>query len=268
MTKWSPRAWVLGGFTISLASVVLNTVVLNRLNAKLASASAEYSAVKESMGRMATEIQRAENKYELVRVFHWVAMSLPEKQRDTARQEAAYVLMNYLRRFYAAVHDIPPIEVIQTEMTELEDDYEGMRKIHDILEAYKKADPKEQARLEKELDAVDADAVEVPTTPLGLLFKQASQVAEAEATAEDESELLLAIAPKLQSLRAEFIKLYQAKANRLKELEATKVRLVGQQALTSYLAIGLQLLGLFFILSRDVVKDINDKKKAEAAKTA
>jgi len=113
---------------------------------------------------------------------------------------------------------------------------------------------------------VDADACEVPRAELGKKFAQLTPMGYAEANADTESDLLLVIAPTLQSLRDEFIKTHETKTQRIKELDLKKARLVNIQSITSYLAIGLQLLGLFFILSRDIVKDINDKKKAEEAK--
>lgn len=79
----------------------------------------------------------------------------------------------------------------------------------------------------------------------------------------------MAISPTLQKLRGQFIKIHDAKTRRLAELGQEKSRLQGYQQLATYLAIGLQLLGLSFILSRDVVKDIHDvrkKQKEEEAK--
>lgn len=218
---------------------------------------------------MATEMQRAENKYEFVRLFHWVAMQAPESQKETARKEAAYLLVNYLTRTYSAVHDISPVDVIRTEMVELRDDYEVMRKLADLYRQIEEAkDEKERARLVAEVDKVDTDACEVPSTELGKEFARLAQIAYSEASAEDESDLLLSLAPTLQNSRDEFIKNYESKAARLKELDARKSRLLTHQAQTTALAVGLQLMGLFFILSRDVIKDINDKKKAEAAKAS
>ncbi len=265
MTKWSPRAWVLGGFVISLSSVVLNTVVLAQVNLRLTAVNSELSGLKDSMARTATEMQRAENKYEMVRMFHWVALQVPEKQRETARKEAAYVLVNYFTRTYAAIHDIPPVEVIKTEMIELEDDYAAMKKIHDLVKQAETAGEKEKERILKDIDKVDTDSIDIPKTPLGKEFAKLTEMGYAEANAEDESDLLLVIAPTLQSLRDDFVKAHDAKTARIKELEASRARLTGIQSITSYLAIGMQLLGLFFILSRDVVKDINDKKKAAAS---
>jgi len=138
LKKWSPRTWVLGGFGISLTSVVLNTLVLSQLNHKLAAVNSEQAGLKESLSRMATEMQRAENKYEMVRRFHWVAMQAPKEHREQARTEAAYVLVNYFTRTYAAVHDIPPVEVIRTEMVEREDDYAVMKKLSDLVSQLQK----------------------------------------------------------------------------------------------------------------------------------
>lgn len=269
MLGWSPRTWVLGGFAISFSSVVINTFILSNLNSRLAVVNSEQANLKESLARMATEIQRAESKYELVRVFHWVALSAPEKSRQQARTEAAYQLVNYFTRTYAAVHDISPVEVIKTDMIELEDDYQVAQQLADLMEKLMAAkDDKETAKLSAEIDKVDADAVEVPKTELGKHFAELKQVAYKEAECEDESDLLLAIAPTLQQLREQFIKTHNAKTKRLEELGAEKSRLQGYQQLATYLAIGLQLLGLSFILSRDVVKDINDVKKKKAEELA
>ncbi len=270
MLGWSPRTWVLGGFAVSLSSVVINTFVLANLNSRIAVVNSEQSSLKESLSRMATEVQRAESKYELVRVFHWVALNAPEAQRQQARSEVAYQLVNYFTRTYAAVNDIPPVEVVKTDMIELEDDYEVTQQLADLLEKVTAAkDDKERARWAAEIDKVDTDAVDVPKTELGKHFAELSKVAYKEAECEDEADLLLAISPTLQKLRGQFIKIHDAKTRRLAELGQEKSRLQGYQQLATYLAIGLQLLGLSFILSRDVVKDIHDvrkKQKEEEAK--
>ena len=261
MLGWSPRTWVLGGFAISFSSVVINTFILSNLNSRLAVVSSEQANVKDSLGRMATEIQRAESKYELVRVFHWVALNTPEKSRQVARNEVAYQLVNYFTRTYAAVNDISPVEVIKTDMIELEDDYKVAQQASEFLQKYMAAkDDQERAKWEAEIDKLDADAAEVPKTELGKHFAELSKIAYKEAECDDESSLLLAIAPTLQQMREQFIKTHTAKTRRLEELGAEKSRLQGYQQLATYLAIGLQLLGLSFILSRDVVKDINEVK--------
>lgn len=271
MLGWSPRTWVLGGFAISFSSVVINTFVLANLNGRLASVNSEQSNLKESLGRMATEVQRAESKYELVRVFHWVALNAPEAQRKQARDdEVAYQLVNYFTRTYAAVNDIPPVEVVKTDMIELEDDYEVTERLAKIMEKATAAkDDKERDKWLAEIDKVDADSIAIPKTELGKHFYELAQVAYKEAECEDESDLLLAISSTLQQLRGQFIKTHDAKTKRLAELDKEKTRLLGYQQIATYLAIGLQLLGLSFILSRDVVKDINDvrkKQKEEEAK--
>jgi hypothetical protein len=267
MTKWSARSWVLIGFVISLSSVVLNTLVMARLNQEIAAITSEQTALKGSLDRMASEIQQAQNKYELVRVFHWVAMQAPKESREQARREAAYTLVNYFTRMYAAVHDVSAVELTRTEMTELKDDYEVMQKLSQLSDRMENATSHEERKqVEAEIDKIDAEAVEVPVTELGKELAKLTQLAYTEAVVSDESELLLEIAPTLQTLRDEFIKNYEAKTNRLSGLDARKSKLQGRQGLISQLAIGLQLMGLFFILSRDVVKDINDKKKAEASK--
>ena len=271
MLGWSPRTWVLGGFAISFSSVVINTFVLANLNGRLASVNSEQSNLKESLGRMATEVQRAESKYELVRVFHWVALNAPEAQRKQARDdEVAYQLVNYFTRTYAAVNDIPPVEVVKTDMIELEDDYEVTERLAKIMEKATAAkDDKERDKWLAEVDKVDADSIDIPKTELGKHFYELAQVAYKEAECEDESDLLLAISSTLQQLRGQFIKTHDAKTKRLAELDKEKTRLLGYQQIATYLAIGLQLLGLSFILSRDVVKDINDvrkKQKEEEAK--
>ena len=264
LTRLSPRAWLLGGFAISLSSVLLNTLVLAQLNGRLAKVNGEIAGIKESLAQMVSEIRRAETKYEMVRMFHWVAMSAPEKYRDTARREAAYPLVNYFTRSYAAVKDISPVEVMRTEMIEMEDDYAAMQKLSELATAYEQADESKRPAIEKEIDAVDADACQVPKTELGKKFAELAEIGLAEAEADDESSLLLRAAPTMQKLRDEFIRAHEVKSARLKQLEQQKQSLISSQTLTTSLAVGLQLLGLFFILSRDLVKDYNEARKKQA----
>lgn len=265
MLGWSPRTWVLGGFAISFTSVVINTFVLANISGRLSAVSAEQATVRESLTRMAAEVQQAESKYELVRVFHWVAMRAPKEQRETARAEVAYQLVNYFTRTHAAVNDIPPVEVVRTEMIELEDDYAVAQRAAELMGQRDAAKTdQERDRLNAELQKLDLDAVDIPKTELGKQFHELEKIAYKEADCDDEGDLLLAIAPTLQKLREQFTKTHALKTRRLEELGAEKARLQGYQQMATYLAIGLQLLGLSFILSRDVVKDIHDTRKKQA----
>jgi hypothetical protein len=265
MLGWSPRTWVLGGFAISFTSVVINTFVLANISGRLSAVSAEQATVRESLTRMAAEVQQAESKYELVRVFHWVAMRAPKEQRETARAEVAYQLVNYFTRTHAAVNDIPPVEVVRTEMIELEDDYAVAQKAAELMGQRDAAKTdQERDRLNAELQKLDLDAVDIPKTELGKQFHELEKIAYKEADCDDEGDLLLAIAPTLQKLREQFTKTHALKTRRLEELGVEKARLQGYQQMATYLAIGLQLLGLSFILSRDVVKDIHDTRKKQA----
>lgn len=271
MLKWSARTWVLGGFAISLASVVMNTFVLARLNLKLTAVSGEASAVKESLNRMALDYERAESRYEVMRVLHWLAQLQPEgESRENAATEASAALANYLSRSYAAMHDIPVMEVVKTDLVENEAGFALLRKVAELGQKIQATeDPKERERLTKEMDAVTEAPIDTtPKSELGKTFAELAKLAESEIEATNEYDILLMVSPKVQEMRTDFIKTYEAKEARLRELEAEKLRLAGVQTLTSSLAIGLQLLGLFFILSRDIVKDIvEQKKKAASAAT-
>ena len=265
MLGWTPRTWVLGGFAISFTSVVINTFVLANISGRLSAVSSEQNAARESLVRIATEVQQAESKYELVRVFHWVAMRAPKEQRETARAEVAYQLVNYFTRSYAAVHDIPPVEVVRTEMIELEDDYAIAKLAAEMMVKRDAAKTdKQRDHWISELQKLDLDAVDIPKTELGKHFAELAKIAYKEADCDDEGDLLLAIAPTLQQLREQFTKTHADKSRRLAELDAEKARLQGYQQMATYLAIGLQLLGLSFILSRDVVKDIHEVRKKQA----
>ena len=275
MLGWSPRTWVLGGFAISFSSIVINTFVLANLNSRLAVINSEHSNLKDSLGRLATDYHRAETKYELVRVFHWVAMGVAEgEQRDQARAEVSWQLANYLTRTYAAVNDISPVELIKTEMVEKEDDFEFDRQLKELsdkrLAAQEAKNSKEEARWLAEINkmAEIEPQVYIPKTPLGKKFAELAKVAEVETISPNELDLVVAIGPTMQSLRQDFIRTFDTKTKRMEELNAQKSRLQGYQQLATYLAIGLQLLGLSFILSRDGVKDINDTKKKKAEELA
>ncbi len=250
----SPRKWVLLGFAITIVSVVLNTFVISWLSGKTADIDQEMSKIRASLTRQATELVQAEVKYDLARVLRYASMAIkdPENSRR-GRQEAMEALRSYLRRNYAAVHDIPVIEVMRVENDEMVDDIEVMKKARSLGEQLAKTeDPKEIDRIEKELNAIDENAVAVPHTELGKKFVDVEKAAEADFTSDDPTDFLWELIPLLDSFQKEFTASVNAKQKRLEELAREKDRLDFWSKMASYGAISLQLLGLMFVLAKDL----------------
>lgn len=264
MTGVTQRSWVLFGFAISLISVAINTFVISSLNDRLKEVDSENAKLNESLTKQATELNRAEIKLDLSRVMHHVAGTVPNEQKQTAREESAALLKSFLTRNYAAEADVPPIEMIKLDIQELSDDIPKLEKLREINQKLlDTTDLKEQERLLEELKKMDTRDRPLDTE-LAQKVREIQKFAQTELKSKDDVDFWLELFPVLKQSKENIIKNIQTKQARIKELEEKRGDLSKWINLATYAAISLQLFGLMFVLTKDLVKDTKERReKAE-----
>jgi hypothetical protein len=126
---------IMVGFAISLASVVLNTLVLSSINSRLRAAESEYFDLAESLGKQAAQLNEADLKFDLYLIMHNVAFTSPASKAKDAREDAGTLLKRFLTKYYAAANDIAPIELTRVEVEEAGEIIPRLEKILGMLVA-------------------------------------------------------------------------------------------------------------------------------------
>jgi hypothetical protein len=252
----SSKSFVLIGFAISLASVVLNTFVLASINSQLKSADSEYYELNEALTRQVSQLNEADIKFDLYRIMHNMAFSSPPAKAPDARDDAKAILQSSLVKFYAAANDISPIDVTRAAVDEAEDVIPRMEKVLGLMLALQQStDPLERARLTSEIEKLSREE-SPPKTELAKKLREIGKYADAELVATNEIELMAQLFPVMKSLREQIVGSIQRKKSRMQELEQQRSALGRKANYASYAAISLQLFGLMFILAKDIVKDV------------
>lgn len=251
----SSKTFVLVGFAISLASVVLNTFVLSSINSRLKAVDSEYFELKEALSKQVSHLNEADLKFDLYRVMHNLAFSSPSARAQDARDDAKAILQGVLVKFYAAANDISPIDVTRVAVDEAGDALPKLGKMLELLQALQQStDQSERARLALELEKLGKEE-SPPKSELAKKLREIGRYADAESTALNEVELMSKLFPVMKSLREQIVESINWKENRMRELERDRASLVRRSAYATYAAISLQLFGLMFILAKDTVKD-------------
>jgi hypothetical protein len=269
MTNLSARTWVLMGFAISIVAVTINVFVLSSLNDRIKDVDGELSKLNASLGAQAAEINNAEIKYDLYTILNHTAQFAEGEQKEAAGYDSISMLRDYLKRHYAAVYDIPTSDFVRAETEELATQLE-------IGERIKTAIPLAQAGKTEEANKIIEQGSKdmknwQPKTELGKKLHEAAATADHDKLSDkDTSTILLEIMPAIKSTKEQFIANYQKKQDRIRELQERKSNLSGWQSIFTYLAVSLQLFGLMFVLTKDLVKDTKERrdkarKEAEAA---
>src|SRR5436190_5980354 len=112
----SSKIFVLAGFLISLLSVAFNSIVLGYVNKRTQAVDAEYSGLLEALGKQAAGLNDGDSLFDLYRIMHNVASSVPVARAKEARQDAEAILKRFLTKYYAAANDIAPTELTRVEV--------------------------------------------------------------------------------------------------------------------------------------------------------
>lgn len=251
----SSKTFVLTGFAISLASVVLNTFVLSGINSRLRMVESEYFGLEEALGKQVSQLNEADLKFDLYRVMHNMAFSSSDARAQDARDDARGILQGFLVKFYAAANDISPIDVTRVAVDEAGDVIPKLEKMLELNQALQQStDQSERARLASELEKLVKEEPP-PKSELAKKLREVGKYADAESAAANETELMSKLFPIMKSLREQIVESIKRKENRMHELERERMSLTKKSAYATYAAISLQLFGLMFILAKDIATD-------------
>jgi hypothetical protein len=252
------------GFGISLVSVVINVFILAGINDRIKEADGELSKLTTSLSNQATEMNRAEVIESLYKNLNHLSRFATGEAKKSAEDDSIFMLQSYLQKTYAAVNDIPSAEMKKAENEELSGVYEYMSKVKDLQKARDAGNTAEAARLDKETDEIEK-TIGQPKSELGKQLAETVEVASPEKLADKStSEVIYEISPYLKKLNEQYIVNYQKKEARIKELQEKKANLSWWASIATYLAVSLQLFGLMFVLTKDLTKDVKERReKAE-----
>lgn len=250
----SSKNFVLVGFLISLLSVAFNSIVLSYVGTRLKAVDAEYYDLVESLGKQSAELNEGDSLFDLYRIMHNVAFSVPAAKAKEARQDAEAILKRFLTKYYAAANDIPPTEVTRVEVEEAGQIIPLLEKGLALTQALQAtADPAERARLTVELGKLAREMPE-PKSELGKKLREVQKYSQAE-FAESDVVILAALMPVMKSFREQIVESINKKENRKHELERERSSLTRRANYASYAAIAFQLFGVMLILAKDLTKE-------------
>ena len=250
----SSKNFVLVGFLISLLSVAFNSIVLSYVGTRLKAVDAEYYDLVESLGKQSAELNEGDSLFDLYRIMHNVAFSVPAAKAKEARQDAEAILKRFLTKYYAAANDIPPTEVTRVEVEEAGQIIPLLEKGLALTQALQAtADPAERARLTVELGKLAREMPE-PKSELGKKLREVQTFSQAE-FAESDVVILAALMPVMKSFREQIVESINKKENRKHELEHERSSLTRKANYASYAAIAFQLFGVMLILAKDLTKE-------------
>lgn len=250
----SSKNFVLLGFLISLLSVAFNSIVLSYVNGRLRAVDAEYYGLIESLNKQAAELNEGDSLFDLYRIMHNVAFSVPPAKAKEARQDAEAILKRFLTKYYAAANDVPPTEVTRVEVEEAGQIIPLLEKGLGLTLALQAAsDESERARLTAELEKL-AQEVPEPKSELGKKLREVQKYSQAE-FAESDVVIMSALMPVMKSFREQIVASITKKENRKHELERERSSLTRKANYASYAAISFQLFGLMLILTKDLLRE-------------
>ncbi len=254
MNLTSTRNLVLTGFLISLISVAFNSVVISYVNERLKGVDEEYYNLGDSLTKQSVELNEGDSQFDLYRVMHNLAFTVPSAKAKEARQDAEALLRRFLTTYYAAANDIPKTEVTRVEVEEAGQIIPILEKGLELSQALQTtSDPAERARLTAELEKLGREVPE-PKSELGKKLREMQKYSQAE-LAENDVLLMSALMPVMKSLREQIVDSIHKKESRMRELQRERASLVRKSNYSSYAAIAFQLFGLMLILTKDLAKE-------------
>lgn len=245
---------VLLGFLLSLVSVAFNTMVISYVNKRLKEVDDEHSRLRQSLDRQAAALNEGDSQFDHYRIMHHLASTVPANKTLDARRDAENLLKSSLTKYYAAANDVPQTEITTTEIEEIGQALPLLEKGLELAQALQKTtDPAEKARLAAELASLEKQSPE-PKTELGKKLRDIQKYSQAE-YADSEVVFYAALLPVLKSLQEQAVASTDKKHGRIRELQSDRASLVRKSNYSSYGAIFFQLLGLMFILAKDLLKE-------------
>jgi hypothetical protein len=251
MNIGSKRNMMLMGFTLSLVSVVFNSLVITYVNRRLKEVDEERTSLSDSLERQAAALTEGDNQFNLYRMMHNLAFAVPPRRESDVHGDAVEQLTAALTKYYQAAYDVP-----QTAITETENEDFGLRlplmeKALQLAREMDAASPEQRTRLQKESDDLRKQLPE-PKSDLARKLREFRDVSDTAEFSGSEAVLFSDLLPVMRSFQDEMAKSGEKKRSRIHELQAARASLVRKSDYVSAAAIFLQLLGLMFILARDL----------------
>ena len=276
--KFTNRTFLVIGFGISFAALILNAIILADVSNKLNAADAEYDRISGAL-RVQTELgNEAERKFEDYTMMNHLAAIVPEARREEAKSDASVLLDEAILFLYAAANDLSMTEIRRTE-SEIDaesvndEKYEEVKNDYEIAEKQKKEVEKQEkakttAEQKAETEKFLKDAVNVlekrEPNPAEIDIKAKlsaiSLIAETAVTAENPQEFFILFYPVNKTLNNKWLESVTEKRNRLAELENDRRKLGKYQSYCTFTALALQMFGLAFVFFKDLY---GQKRKPE-----
>jgi hypothetical protein len=227
-----PKTFVLIGFTISLVSIILNSLLLSYFNNELRRVDSEHQNLVDGLARQNSKWNEADSQFNLYLIAH--NLSLLPGATDEAKDDAAVLLGDSLISYHLAANDISAIDASKAQV-----EIAG----RDIAELQKQEPPSIQ-----------------PLSALADKIQSLRKLALLERTSPSGNELLKYLLPQLKDYREQWMKTIDDKTTQVRSLRERRATLASRQSLLTYLAIGLQVLGLMLILAKDLSKTDQNAK--------
>ena len=255
----SAKTFMLLGFAISFASMVLNIFVLANIDTRLKAADAEYFQLGEALSKQVTELNATDVKYDLYKILHYMAFSVPTAKVLDARKDAEVALKGLLTRYYATANDISQVEVTRVEMEEMDEILRKLENTLTLLQALEQSpDQSARAQLAATLEKI-GEPEGPPKSALAQKLREVGQHAAVESSAENELAFTLKLVPVAKSLREQILASINKKECRMRELDRQRTSLARLSKYATYAATSLQVFGLMLIFTKDLVGQMLSK---------
>lgn len=258
------RNAIILGFVISCAALLVNAIVLSRVNNKLRDTETEYTALSASLVEQTNIKNEGEKKFENYRLHSTLAPLLPAKDRAGILYDAESLFHDSILYLYSAGNDLSMTEFrrVETEM-ELENARQEIQKTNGESSGNKIAEPpisakkaendsEEFERAYKILDVLKDESGKIDYKAKHQAISTAAELIT-ESKDEEQKERRFS---RINSLLSErYIESYDNKRRKIAELNDLRNE---QSNLVSYCTFGsliLQMFGLAFIFLKDFIQD-------------
>jgi hypothetical protein len=259
MQMGSKRNMVLIGFVLSLVSITFNSVVIAYVNGRLKEVDGERTRLLDSLDRQATTQSDGDAQFAIYRVLHNLAFAVPNAKGQDVDNDAISQLQIALDTMYQASYDIPRIE-----MEKVKDEDDALTKPFDeqFMELDRKREAasseEEMGRLQQQHDDL-LKKVPPATSDIARKLREIDDLADkAESSGNlgkrySEAAVFTTLQPLMNEFRDKAAESNKRKRSRIAELEDERSSLVTKSNYASYGAIAFQLIGLMFILAKDLL---------------
>ena len=257
------RFWLVAGFTVSVISVVVNTLIIANFNDDKVELQRQHSYAKDRLMEVSASLYQAEAKFDTYKVLHHLAYAnMPKERASDARDDAMYMLEAYLSKAYGAASNVPAIDLYETETQEMGDEIDSLMKLRKLMNrALAEKDPAKIDEIYKEIDTVETDFT--GKTELGKKLRAVRETSEIEKTTDTWLDWELAFLPTTKALREKTIATIKGQKAEVANLEKQIADIDGRSDLANYVGIALQMLGLMLVLGESV-KGSGEEKEASA----